>query len=1507
MDRQSKTLRRLGVTGLGAITLLSAPSFGVLAASAAPATITIVSQTTGSASTRNDGTNTTARITANVAPATGSDAAVSSVRFTYQSTAAGSAPVVIATDTTAPYSAEFSAPAGTYRLTAEALDAGNNVVSRSDKTAVLVGDLPAVHVSSPAEGTQIGYFNGRIPVSGTRSADLPPLSLTASCRNPLDGGVSAPGAATTVPAGNPAATPTPTNTFNTTVALPATCQLPGTNGNTGTTQPDVFITAQAGDTSGTTTSSDEVTQATLYAQTLTSFTVAPATATKPAGGAGQQYVATASDQNGKPIVGLAVAVTTTSGGGTATPATGVTDNAGTFTFTGNDAAAETTTFRVETRSNGTSFNGAADFFRTVQLVTYTPVATTLTLSAVPMQTVYADSQYTATSPTVLLCIVDQNGNPFAGAAPAGLMATVSRNGATPTNVTPTADATRQGCFDVPHAAAPAGSTGSDSFVGYIERDGTPGPTSGDLIATPNPLTLNFAPSVANFLPCTSSTACNSQAQVGKVATYTFREGLGSSTIPNRKVNFTINNGAFFPTVQPAGTTRGATPGTASCVTGADGTCQVNVTDDTVGTATLTGTDAGGSTDGTPANGLTATVTIAFRTAAVALNGLVRTGMTVLAPEGDGAQQPTPGRPTRYTYRLTDSNLSNSADSTSGQPVANVPVTFTTSAGFFTNDEKTPGSYSTLTFDPAAVAGALAGSLVNNGTSVTLQSDNNGVVSFVVADGRDAGFDDDGLVLASFTAVSNGTTRQTSGAFNPAATTGQFTFTTRANPLNLSATAPLTFREVNGLPLSGNVPTVQTRDFVVEVRDQFGNLVVLPTPAVNLTLTGPGSLGRVGGTATAPTFTTATNTAGSYTSAPDVIESRSDTAGTQTVTATLANATQTTFQAVPNSNPAAFTVVQTNATTAKTVNFSLSYYVQDPSKFGFLFTTTPAGTVPVNTAVTVSATVTDQFQNPVPGLVVQFIRSGPGSQSSGTDPVVRVTNQAGTAGYSFSSTDAGQATVTVIISDASGNELRRGVQTVTFTAGNNGPAKPSSLGASGPANAAVISGVADQNTTETISVVDSAGKSVSGAATTDSTGHFSATLDLSGLADGTLTISVLSKNTAGTPSLVATFQATKVTGQPITPITPAAGSTFHSVAPARVLDTRTSTPIGDAATRSVQITGLGGVPAGATGVVFNVTAVNPSKSTYLTVFNGASRPGNSTVNAPVGRTVANLAESALNSDGTVSVFNFAGNTDVLLDVTGYYTADTTGTSYFTVAPKRVLDTRSPTGGTGSPLTPGETRALRVLGMAGVPTTGVTAIVANVTAVNPTGAGYLSVYPSPKSSTSPGTSTVNFPARTNTANLAVIPVGADGNVEIFNSAGNTEVLVDVVGFYGTLGTSGLFVGITPTRVLDTRRPAQAPAIQPATARTVAVAGQGLTAPSGAKAAIVNLTAILPTGKGYLEAYSGGQRPYPVSSVNFVPRLTVANLAVVPLASDGTFQLFNSSGITDVAVDVVGYFTG
>ncbi len=245
-----------------------------------------------------------------------------------------------------------------------------------------------------------------------------------------------------------------------------------------------------------------------------------------------------------------------------------------------------------------------------------------------------------------------------------------------------------------------------------------------------------------------------------------------------------------------------------------------------------------------------------------------------------------------------------------------------------------------------------------------------------------------------------------------------------------------------------------------------------------------------------------------------------------------------------------------------------------------------------------------------------------------------------------------------------------------------------------------------------------------------------------------------------------------------------GGGYTPVAPARILDSRLGTggPIGPGEEFSVAILGEGGFPAtGVSGVVLNVTAVDATAPGYFTVYpNGQTRPLASNINFVGGQTVPNLVFVRLGAQNKVNVFNSGGNTHVIFDVAGWLSDGSTseGGSFEALSPFRILDTRYGTGGFTQAVGPGESISVPILGKGGIPTVGVSAVVMNVTAVDPTQAGYLTLYPTePK----PFVSNLNFVAGQTVPNLVVVKVGPGGRVELYNSSGNTDVIFDVAGWF------------------------------------------------------------------------------------------------------------------------------
>jgi len=256
------------------------------------------------------------------------------------------------------------------------------------------------------------------------------------------------------------------------------------------------------------------------------------------------------------------------------------------------------------------------------------------------------------------------------------------------------------------------------------------------------------------------------------------------------------------------------------------------------------------------------------------------------------------------------------------------------------------------------------------------------------------------------------------------------------------------------------------------------------------------------------------------------------------------------------------------------------------------------------------------------------------------------------------------------------------------------------------------------------------------------------------------------------------------------VSPPAAGLFNGMVPNRILDTRIGLGSSKAQlcagqTITVQVSGTPNVPAiGVDAVAMNVTAVNTVVApSFVTVWPaGAVRPTASNLNFVPGQTVPNRVIVKLGTGGAVNFYDQVGHLDVVADVVGWFTDGSValgGSEFVGVTPARILDTRA-----SSKLGPAASFVLPVAGQAGVPSMGAgvppTAVVLNVTVTNPSTASYLTIWPD--GSARPTTSDLNFVPGLTVANLVVVKLGPSGSIDIFNGAGATDVIVDVVGWYG-----------------------------------------------------------------------------------------------------------------------------
>jgi hypothetical protein len=373
--------------------------------------------------------------------------------------------------------------------------------------------------------------------------------------------------------------------------------------------------------------------------------------------------------------------------------------------------------------------------------------------------------------------------------------------------------------------------------------------------------------------------------------------------------------------------------------------------------------------------------------------------------------------------------------------------------------------------------------------------------------------------------------------------------------------------------------------------------------------------------------------------------------------------------------------------------------------------------------------------------------------------------------------------------------------------------------------------------------------------------------------------------------------------------------FESVDPVRLFDTRrgspqglrtvTKTKIGADEVLKIQVTGVAGIPtSGVSAVSLNVTATGPTSEGYVTVYPCGQVPTASNLNFVSGQTIPNAVLVPISQFGQICFYS-SSQTDLIADINGWFP---TSSGFESVDPVRLFDTRrgSPQGlrtVTKTKIGADEVLKIQVTGVAGIPTSGVSAVSLNVTATGPTSEGFITVYPCGQV---PTASNLNFVSGQTIPNAVLVPISQFGQI-CFYSSGETDLIADINGWFPT--SSG-FESVDPVRLFDTRRGS------PQGLRTVyqskigadevlelQVTGVAGIPTSGVSAVSLNVTATGPTSEGFITVYPCGQVPT-ASNLNFVSGQTIPNAVLVPINQFGQI-CFYSSGETDLIADINGWF--
>lgn len=357
------------------------------------------------------------------------------------------------------------------------------------------------------------------------------------------------------------------------------------------------------------------------------------------------------------------------------------------------------------------------------------------------------------------------------------------------------------------------------------------------------------------------------------------------------------------------------------------------------------------------------------------------------------------------------------------------------------------------------------------------------------------------------------------------------------------------------------------------------------------------------------------------------------------------------------------------------------------------------------------------------------------------------------------------------------------------------------------------------------------------------------------------------------------------------------SRFQFVTPERLFDTRTGA--GSArlmrsdgattgpltSTRTGTFADWTTLPAGATSVWLNLTAVPLTASGYVGVRPAGSAAETSTLNFYPPRVRANATPAALGSGSGVT-FRANSDVEVIADWTGAFATE--GLGLQTAGPRRALDTRS----AGTPLAPGEPFAVDV----GAPS-GAAAVVASVAVIGGATDGFLTAFPC--GGAVPSTSNLNFAATSVSANTIISELSAGQLCLVASQA--VHVVVDVTGYLVPTGELS-YQALEPTRVLDTRAATSLYTGRLGERQVVEIPLQTLPGmPADVRGVVANLTSASPGSRGYLTAFPCGMAVPGTSSLNFEAEPSVAALTVSATGS-GSLCVF-ASARTDLIVDVLG----
>jgi hypothetical protein len=360
-------------------------------------------------------------------------------------------------------------------------------------------------------------------------------------------------------------------------------------------------------------------------------------------------------------------------------------------------------------------------------------------------------------------------------------------------------------------------------------------------------------------------------------------------------------------------------------------------------------------------------------------------------------------------------------------------------------------------------------------------------------------------------------------------------------------------------------------------------------------------------------------------------------------------------------------------------------------------------------------------------------------------------------------------------------------------------------------------------------------------------------------------------------------------------TPAAAagpaSTYHSVVPFAAYTSKGR--LAPAHSVTVSLASRGGLPGAGefSAVALAVTVWQATKATTATVAPAGSSAAIRIMTAPRTRTVSGFAVVPVAANGAVRVRLTGGHARLHVVVEGYQQADGSGATFHPLAAATVL--------TPHQVGAGATRAVTVVGAprTGLPPNGrIAAVALAVSVAHPSASTAVTVYPRGQSA-SASEPVVAAPRGLAASGVAIVKVGAHGEVSLHNAHGKATVSAKVEGYWTTDPIGARFRSVPPSTLFAGHASAMA-------WRTVKVASRsGLPAASETTAAVLSITAGSPSAAAYV-AVSPSGHGVPPSGELAVPAHASVTTSVLARLGAGAVHVYASRGMS-LRVIVVGWF--